>query len=154
MTDSTSNIIKAFKAIDFVNRFESITTHLDFNNRMTRIDKKEILYRLSKLGYEFKVITPGRDFYFDSKTDNWRFRFSFNLNGGVILPYIYVYDKHDNKIHYENSNLIYTYKYLIDDLDKIMNPSTVFCNYEEFDEIISGFLKLYEDFKVEYLMIS
>lgn len=50
MTDSTSNIIKAFKAIDFVNRFERITTHLDFNNRMTRIDKKEILNRLSKLG--------------------------------------------------------------------------------------------------------
>ena len=142
-------IHKAYQNIDYVNRFEKILTHTDFQNRLRKIDRNKTLQALRELGYVFKVRTPGPEFILEEIVSELKFKFSLDIKGGIILSFIYVY-LNDEKIEFPHPNMVFTYKYLLNDLDKLMNPSTVFVDHEEFKIIVKDLLILYEDLKVEF----
>lgn len=55
------------------------------------------------------------------------------------------------KLKFPYPNLVFTYKYLINDLDRLMDPSTIFVSYDELKIILKDLLAIYEDFKIAFL---
>jgi hypothetical protein len=143
-------ITKAYKKIDFISRFEKILVHTDFPNRLRKTDKKEVLRILTELGYTFEVRTPGPEYLSEDVNSEFKFCFVLDVNGGIVLGYIYVFFN-DKRIEFPYPNLVFTYKYLLNDLDRLMDPSTVFVNYDELKIILKDLLDIYADFKVAFL---
>jgi hypothetical protein len=138
-----------YRRVNFVSRYkETMVKHNDFENRMRKVEKKEILNILKDLGYFFKVFSPGRDFYIENEVSNFRFVFSFNCKDGIMTNCIFNY-QNGKKITFEE-NLGFVYRYLLDDMELPINAQK-FKNYTEFKEIISSLLRIYEDFQVEFL---
>lgn len=143
-------IIDTYKEINFVNKAEKIFRFKDFDNRLTSFQKDEILSTFQNLGYEFALKKTGKEFVYRENNDTVEFVISFNINGGVVLPYLYVYVEGE-KVPYEYPSFVFTYKYLINDFDSLMNPSTVYTCYSDFEEIVKEVLSLYEKFKEVFL---
>jgi hypothetical protein len=142
-------IENSFQFIDFVNRYQKIMeNHSDFENRMQKVDKKEILKVLKELGYTFKVFSPGQDFYIEDFVAEYKFVFSFKCKSAIMENYIYVYYKGE-KILYEE-NFAFIFRYLLKDINA-QTTAPKFKTYNEFKEIIQKLLKIYEDFKAEFL---
>ena len=143
-------ITRAYEKINFISRFERILVHTDFANRLRKPDKKQVLRILSDLGYTFQVRTPGPEYFSEEVHGEFKFRFVLDLNGGIVLGYIYVF-LNDEKVEFPYPNLVFTYKYLLNDLDRLMDPSTIFVDYEEMKIIVKDLLDIYSDFKVAFL---
>ena len=143
-------ITRAYEKINFVSRFEKILVHTDFVNRLRKPDKKQVLNVLKELGYAFEARTPGPEYVFDEIHGEFKFHFVLDVNGGIVLVYIYVF-LNDEKVEFPYPNLVFTYKYLINDLDRLMDPSTIFVSYDELKIILKDLLAIYEDFKIAFL---
>jgi hypothetical protein len=124
--------------------------HTDFANRLRKPDKKQVLNLLNEQAYTFQVRTPGPEYFSEEVHGEFKFRFVLDVNGGIVLAYIYVF-LNDEKIEFPYPNLVFTYKYLLNDVDRLMDPSTIFVDYEELKVIVKDLLDIYEDFKVAYL---
>jgi phosphoserine phosphatase len=143
-------IENTYRSIDFENRYKKLMAeHNDFNNRLQKIEKKEILAVLKGLGYSFKVFSPGQDFYVENITEKYKFIFSFKCKNAIMENYIYVY-RDNQKLPYSNPNLAFTYKHIVGNIIVPVNAQN-FKDYKEFEEIIKEILSIYEDFKVEFL---
>ncbi|RAW02583.1 hypothetical protein [Pseudochryseolinea flava] len=143
-------ITRAYEKINFISRFENILVHTDFANRLRKTDKKQVISILSELGYTFKVRTPGPEYVSEEVHGEFKFRFVLDVNGGIVLGYVYVF-LNDEKIEFPYPNLVFTYKYLLNDVDRLMNPSTIFVDYVEMKMIVKDLLDIYSDFKVAFL---
>src|SRR5690606_11358951 len=143
-------ITRAYEKINFVGRFEKLLVHTDFVNRLRKPDKKQVLNVLKELGYAFEARTPGPEYVFDEIHGDFKFHFVLDVNGGIVLVYIYVF-LNDEKVEFPYPNLVFTYKYLINDLDRLMDPSTIFVSYDELKIILKDLLAIYEDFKIAFL---
>jgi hypothetical protein len=139
----------SYRSIDFAIRYKKLMNeHNDFQNRLQKVEKKEVLAVLKNLGYNFKVFSPGQDFYIENVTGEYKFIFSFKCKSAIMENYIFVY-YNNAKIIYEE-NLAFIFRALMGD----MNTSTTapkFRDYEEFQKIITLILQIYEDFKTEFL---
>lgn len=143
-------IENSFRCIDFTNRYKkTMENHSDFENRMQKIDKKEILKALKELGYTFKVFSPGQDFYIEDVVLHFKFIFSFKAKNAIMENYIHVY-MDEKKIPFLYPNLAFVYRFLVGDMTTSVKAQN-FKNYEEFKTIISTLLNIYEDFKSEFL---
>jgi hypothetical protein len=96
------------------------------------------------------VRTPGPEYFSAEVHGEFKFRFVLDVNGGIVLAYIYVF-LNDQKIEFPYPSLVFTCKYLLNDLNKLMNPSTIFVDYEELKVIVKDLLDIYQDFKVAFL---
>src|SRR5690606_4862893 len=111
----------------------------------------KILSSFRNLGYNnFVVKKPGKEFIYRESNGPIEFVISFNINGGIVLPYLYVYVEGE-KVPYEYPSFVFTYKYLINDFNSSLNPSTVYTSYSDFEEIVKEVMNLYEDFKENFL---
>ncbi len=144
------DIIDAYKEINFVEKAERIFRFKDFDNRLTTFKQEDVLSFLQNIGYDFVAKKPGKEFTHKETNDSVEFVVSFNLNGGVVLPYLYVY-VNGEKVPYDYPGFVFTYKYLIDDFESLMNPSTVYTSYSDLEEIVKEVLNLYEEFKKAFL---
>lgn len=144
------DIIDAYKEINFVEKAEKIFRFKDFDNRLTSFKQKDVLSVFESIGYDFVAKNSGKEFTRKATNDSVDFVVTFNLNGGVVLPYLYVYVNRE-KVPYDYPAFVFTYKYLIDDFESLMNPSTVYTSYSDLEEIIKEVLDLYEEFKKAFL---
>lgn len=142
--------IDTYKEINFVSQVEKIFRFKDFENRLKSFKKDEILSIFQGVGYQFVMKKPGKEFTYRESVGPVEFVVSFNINGGVILPYLYIYIDGE-KVPYEYPSFVFTYKFLISDMDSLMNPSTVYTNYSDFKTMVTEFLNIYEKFKDTFL---
>ena len=87
------NILKAYRNIDYINRFEGLyNRHDDFDNRMKKIENNIAKRIFNNFGFKVEILQPGRDFEFYEQLDEIGFVFSLNIKGGAIVQYTYVYN--------------------------------------------------------------
>lgn len=140
----------SYRNINFISRYkELMLRHNNFESRLLKIDKKEILKILKELGLSFKIFTSGQDFYLEDKVHDFKFTFSFNAKNGIMASYIYVY-RNEDKIPFPYPNLGFVYKFLLDNMDLNINALN-FRDYQDFKKIMYPLIQIYEDFKGEFL---
>ena len=138
-------ITNSYKEINFTSSAENIFRFKDFNNRLEQIDKEEVINIFKELGYETKTKKSKYEFYTDISYEKFKFTVWFDIKYGIVIPYINIY-LNENKIPYDYNNFIFTYKYLINDLDIIMPPSTVYTSYIDLKIILKEVLGVYNTF--------
>jgi hypothetical protein len=145
------NILKAYRNIDYINRFEGLyNRHDDFDNRMKKIENNIAKRIFNNFGFKVEILQPGRDFEFYEQLDEIGFVFSLNIKGGAIVQYTYVYNKNEKVESPEN--IYFIYRYLIDNLDLELHP-IVYKNEQDFKEILGELLSIYSDFKFEFMRL-
>jgi len=84
---------ESFKNIDFVNRYKKIMdAHkhpLDFI--LSKMDKSTVRKIFKEVGYDFKISSPGQFYVFFETIKDYSFKISFQISGGIIGIYIYIY---------------------------------------------------------------
>jgi hypothetical protein len=145
---------KTYKSIYFESKYNKIYTkyHLDIDTIMSRMNKKENLNVIKKLGYVFKIFTPGQYYEYEENFGNVKLALSCQISKGLVIPYIYVYVNNEN-INYRyglRNNLGFVYKQITNDFEQIVN-ALGFRNYEDLKGIMAGVIGIYEDFKKEFL---
>ena len=145
------NILKAYRNIDYINRFEGLyNRHDDFDNRMKKIENNIAKRIFNNFGFKVEILQPGIDFEFYEQLDEIGFVFSLNIKGGAIVQYTYVYNKNEKVESPEN--IYFIYRYLIDNLDLELHP-IVYKNEQDFKEILGELLSIYSDFKFEFMRL-
>ncbi len=150
MTDNLVNlVINSYKEINFVQKADKIFRFTDLNNRLTAFEKERILSCFKNLGYVFKMKST-KEFVNKQSIGMVEFTMSFNVNNGVILPYLYVYSNGE-RVPYDYPSFVFTYKYLKGDFETSMEPATVYTNYEEFEIIVKEVIDVYMEFRNVFL---
>lgn len=145
------NIFRAYRNIDYINRFEGLyNRHDDFDNRMKKIENNIVKRIFNNFGFKVEILQPGRDFEFYEQLGEIGFVFSLNIKGGTIVQYTYVYNKNEKVESPEN--IYFIYRYLIDNLDLELHP-IVYKNEHNFKEILGELLSIYSDFKFEFMRL-
>ncbi len=139
----------AFVKISFVQRIVELSKRFsNYDQRMEKFDKKQILYILNKLGYDFKYVD--RSFlYKASISDSVIAHVIFDLKYGIFLTYFLI-SVNGVFINLDSGNLAFIYRHLIGDKEADITAPN-FNNYEDFEEISKSILSIYEDFKTEFL---
>lgn len=158
MTNQDKEIIskivyQSYYNIDFINRFKEGSSKFNFppNSIMKKMDKKKNLDILSQLGYNFKLSSPGQYYSYLEQTGNIKLNLFCQISGGIITEYIYIYiDNEKLDVNYYRSNLAFTYRYLINDMNAEISALT-FRNFEDFKEAMKMIISIYEDFKKEFI---
>jgi hypothetical protein len=83
---------QAYNNIDFVYKLKTNSMKYDFSLEkiMKKMDKRENLNILKKLGYNFKIFTPGQHYDFEEEFGNIKLKLSCQISGGIITDYIYI----------------------------------------------------------------
>lgn len=140
---------ESFSKINFIERFEKIRKSFnDFENRMTKLDNREVKRVFNEQGYKVKIFSPGQEFYFDVFLDDYKFYFEINKKHGIILCRIEVFKKEIKIAEY--TPLHFIYRVLINDMDLLLDP-ICYTSLDDFEAILKEFLSMYEDFKAEFL---
>jgi hypothetical protein len=144
---------KSFSNIDFINKYKKL---MDDHNHslddiLKRMDKSIIKRIFKEIGYDFKISSPGQFYVFYETFKNMSFKISFQITGGIVIIYVYIYINHEY-IKVANNNLTFLYRFLLADMNKVTNQPT-FTNYEELKTILINILNIYEDFKNEFLRL-
>lgn len=144
---------KSFKNIEFIDKYKKVMyehSH-SLDDILSRMDKSIIKSTFKEIGYDFKISSPGQFYVFYETIDSYSFKISFQITGGIIIIYIYIYLNHEY-IKVDNNNLTFLYRYLLGDMNLITKQPS-FKNYEELKDILIEILKIYEDFKKEFLKL-
>jgi len=142
--------IQIFLSINFSERFKMLSEkYNDFENRLNKVDKKEVQTILSKLNYTFKY-TEGH-FVLKETFDDDYIHLALSLKGGVFSPRLTIFqDRAFWKI--SSGNFVSIYRSLKQNINaQIMMP--IFSTYEEFEQIAKEVLGIYEDFKQEFISL-
>lgn len=142
---------ESFRKINFIERYERIREKFkDFENRMTKLDNKEVKHIFKEQGYKAKIFSPGQDFYFEEFYKDIKFHFEITKKGGVIQSRIdiYINGKIPEKL---DTNLVFIYRVLLNNMNLELAPPICYTCFESFEEILIEFLSIYEDFKTEFL---
>jgi hypothetical protein len=144
---------EAFKNVDFLKRYKEI---MDKHNHpldeiLSRMDKSIIKHTFEDLGYDFKLSSPGQFYVFFETYESFSFKISFQISGGIIGIYIYIYSNKEY-IDISNNKLSFLYRYLIGNMDEEVN-APCFKNFAELKEILACVMNIYEDFKKEFLKL-
>jgi hypothetical protein len=139
----------AFVKISFVQRIDELSKRFsNYDQRMEKFDKKQILFILNKLGYDFKYVD--RSFLYKvTISDNVIAHVIFDLKYGIFLTY-FLMSVNGDFINISSGNLASIYRYLIGDKEADITAPN-FTNYQDFEEISKSILSIYEDFKTEFL---
>lgn len=142
---------QSFRNIDFVIKFKKIMDeHIHpLDDILPRMDKPTIVKTFKEIGYNFKISSPGQFYIFYETVGEYSFKVSFQISGGIIGVYIYIYLNH-NYINIDNNKLSFLYRYLVNDMNAEINAPT-FTNFDELKIILENILKIYEEFKIEFL---
>lgn len=144
---------KSFTNINFIEKYKNIMSahNHDIDKMLSRMDKSIIKKTFKEIGYDFKISSPGQFYVFHETYGNCSFKISFQISGGIIATYVYIY-KGDNYINIDNNKLGFLYRHLLNNMNlQINNPS--FLDYNELKTILIKILKIYEDFKKEFLKL-
>lgn len=142
---------ESFRKINFVERFERIREKYgDFENRMTKLDNKEVKRIFTEQGYKVKIFSPGQDFYFEDFFGDFKFHFEITKKGGIIQCRIDVYFKGEipEKMH---TNLYFIYRVLLENMNLEIAPPICYKNIDDFEDILKELLSIYKDFKYGFL---
>ena len=144
---------KSFSNIDFTNKYKKLMDNHkhSLDDILKRMDKSIIKKTFKEIGYDFKISSPGQFYVFYETIGNYSFKVSFQITGGIVIIYIYIYINHEY-IKVANNNLTFLYRYLLNDMNLVTNQPT-FINYEELKTILINILNIYEDFKKEFLKL-
>jgi hypothetical protein len=84
---------KAFNEIDFIERYKKIMDNHnhDLDKILSRMDKPIIKRTFKVIGYDFKISSPGQYYVLHETFGNYSFKISFQISGGIIGTYIYIY---------------------------------------------------------------
>ena len=144
---------KAFNDINFIGRYKDIMNahNHDLDEILSRMDKLIIKKTFKEIGYDFKISSPGQFYVFYETSKNCSFKVSFQISGGIVIIYIYIYMNHEY-IKVDNNNLTFLYRYLSNDMNLITKQPS-FKSYDELKIILIDILNIYEDFKKEFLKL-
>ncbi|MFD2915232.1 hypothetical protein [Psychroserpens luteus] len=146
---------QAFRNIDFVNKLKtgSLKYKFPLDDVMKKMDKKENLKVLKKLGYDFKIFTPGQHYKYEEVFGNIKLILSCKISGGIINDYIYIYINGEKiDVNLLQSNLAFIYRYLINDLNAEISAFK-FRDYIDFKNAMRDITNIYEAFKIEFLRL-
>lgn len=144
---------KSFTNINFIEKYKNImyAHNHDLDKILPRMDKSIIKKTFKVIGYDFKISSPGQFYVFYETNGNCSFKISFQISGGIIGTYIYIYIG-EKYIDIDNNKLGFLYRHLLNNMNlQINNPS--FLDYNELETILIKILKIYEDFKKEFLKL-
>lgn len=146
-------IYQSYRDINFVDRLKKGSLKYDFPSDviMKRMNKKENLKILKELGYNFKIFSPGQHYDYSEEFKNIKLKLSCKISGGIINSYIYIYinnEKVNSNVYKENLSFIY--RHLVGDMNAYITAFT-FRDFDDFKNAMSDIIKIYEDFKQEFL---
>jgi hypothetical protein len=150
LTAYVQHIENAFRAVDVVNRYSKILSgRQDVKNIISRMDRKENLNVLRRMGYEFKIFSPGQHYELIENFGRFKFVFSSQISKGIIAPYIFIYVD-ENKIPFKYTSIPLVCRYLKGNMNGI-GGNIVVKDLSDFEEVMIELLSIYEDFKKEFL---
>ncbi len=149
-------IYTSYKNINFVEKYSKIFPKylFEIDSLMKKMNKNENLKILKELGYMFKIFTPGQYYNFEETFGNTKLILTFQISGGVITPYIFIFLDEIN-IDYKygfSQNLGFIYKKITNNYEQIVN-AFCFRNFEDFRNAMSDIISIYEEFKKEFLRL-
>jgi hypothetical protein len=142
---------QSFRNIDFVTKYKKIMDEHNhpLNEILSKMDKPTIAKTFKELGYNFKISSPGQFYVFYETLREYSFKVSFQISGGIITSYIYLY-YNNNIVKIDYTNFAFIFRFLKNNMDEITNAPK-FKNYDELRIILKNILKIYEEFKSEFL---
>lgn len=144
---------ESFRNIDFINRYKKI---MDAHNHplddiLARMEKTIIKNTFKEIGYDFKISSPGQFYEFYETINDYSFKISIKISGGMITTYIYIYVYGDIvKIDY--TNFAFIYRILKNNMEEVTNAPK-FKNFNELLIILKDLISIYENFKIEFLKL-
>lgn len=150
MEEIKNSYYESFRKINFIERFERIRESFnDFDNRMTKLDNKEVKRIFNEQGYNVKVFSPGQDFYYEEFFGDFKLHFEITKKGGIIQNRIDVYFKGEvpEKL---DTNFYFLYRVLIKNMNLEISTPICYSCIEDFEQILKEYLSIYEDFKQEF----
>jgi hypothetical protein len=137
--------------ISFTDKYKKVFLgHSDYNQRLSKMSKKDILNSFKKKGYSLRVSSPGQYYIYEEKIESITLRLMFQISGGMTTEYLQILDKNGTRFEIMNDNLAFAYRYMIGNMDAEVN-APIFKDYEELAEIIGDFMEIYKDFKSEFI---
>jgi hypothetical protein len=149
-------VYNSYKNINFIERYSNIFPKylFEIDSLMKKMDKKENLKILAAFGYVFKILTPGQYYNYEETFGNIKLILTFQISGGVITPYIFIFLDEIN-IDYKynfSQNLGFIYKKMTNNYEQTVN-AFCFRNFDDFKNAVSDIISIYEDFKKEFLKL-
>ena len=86
-----NDVEQAYGAMNILTRYPKLANkHQNLASAITRMDKRKNLAVLKKLGYTFKIFSPGQHYNFEEVNGPVRLVLSFQISGGIITSCIYI----------------------------------------------------------------
>ena len=135
-----------FTNIRLVERYGELANQFsDFDNKISKLDKKEISKIIKSCGYSFVYID--RCYYIKETAGDFTFHTRIELSGGVARMVLNA-EKNNEWQDFRGGSIGRINKLLLD-----LETGTLVCfsNYEQLSIILRAYFSIYEDFKIEFL---
>lgn len=141
---------QSLKNIAFVPRYKAIMSSHNHKRDeiLSKMNKSNILNAFKRLGYSFKISSPGQFYVYIEKMEHISLKLSMQISGGMITSYLYVYEN-DHIIDLEETNFAFIYRHMLGNMEEETNAPK-FKDYIELEQILKKILDLYESFKTEF----
>lgn len=140
----------AFEKINFVCRYQKICeSHSDFENSMSKTNKKLTSSALDLFKYNYKYFSNGSFYQIKEEKDDITFQLHLVLKGGIVESLMYIYIK--GEFMEPNGRLDFLPEDLGIHYDRIKYGLPKYCSKQELNEILSDLFSIYEDFKKEFI---
>ncbi|MDZ7898862.1 MAG: hypothetical protein U5N85_12685 [Arcicella sp.] len=135
-----------YENINFISRYKKLyAKYNNWDNRISKIDKKEVSSILETYNYPFKYVDS--TYYCKESIESYTFHIAIQVKGGI--PILTFNIEKDNVFYpLTGHNLTRAYKLLLNLETALI---VTFIDYEQLNEIMKEYLRIYEDFKIEFL---
>jgi hypothetical protein len=141
---------EAFNLIGFGDRFKALAEKYTHEPTMDKVEKNEILSLLKALNYSF-TYAEKTYVYKEVINDQLNFHVVLAVKYGIVVTYFTV-EVDNNYIDLDSGNLGFVYKSIEGTEYPIANPG--FRSYDEFKEIATAIMSIYEDFKKAFIKLT
>ena len=150
MEEIKKTVFDSYRDISFIERYEYLINEYSsyFDNRMSKLDNKEVKRIFTERGYKAKMFSPGQYFYFEETFQNKKFVFEVDKRKGIFICKIDIYYDFIKVTEYTPFHFVY--KLLVDDMNLDV-PVLCYSNVIDFEDLLIKSLHIYEDFRDEFL---
>jgi hypothetical protein len=143
-------LLKTLKKIDFVNIYQILCeNHNDFDNSLPLTNKKLLLSIYKNLENNIRYEPLDRLYTVGFNIQECDIEFATKLHNGFVQPYFFIGNK-------EEKLFFHRFDFVCKDLNSNFNRDKYdipkYCSEDELSEILKELLKIYSDFKVEFLL--
>lgn len=139
-----------FEKINFVCRYQKICEeHSDFDNRMSKNNKKLTDETLDFFKYNYKYFTNGSFYQIKEVKDDITFQLHLVLKGGVVESLLYIYIK--DKFMEPNGRFDFLPEKLGIPFERDKYNLFFYVNEDELRLILKEIFSIYEDLKDEFI---